>query len=96
MEWIVTLENTSIDQSMEYLVHVLPTSAEDWLVVGHSGGVIPAFGSTNLMLYIARQQVGRHACLLAIENTSNASEAVQYVSVRVEVVLGANLQKRSQ
>ena len=96
VEWIVTLENSSSDQALEYLVHILPGNAEDWLVAGHSRGIIAASGSANLLLYISRQCLGCHSCLLAIENASNSDQTMQYISVRVEVLLGADLQKRSQ
>jgi hypothetical protein len=88
----VAIENCSGRNNLHYDVAIAPTTDTDneptsWVRFSHSGGIIAAAGSSTLLLYISRQQVGKFSANLVITNRSNSLlQTPQLVAIRVEII----------
>lgn len=86
VEWLLKIENGSERDTFCYKVYTTnPLEDNEWMVLGHSFGIIPSNTFSSVMLYFSRRNVGVFHTNVIIENASS-DEILYSVSVSIEIV----------
>ena len=93
LEWMITIENSSDSDAMQYRIYSMSSMDESWLVLGQRRGDVPAGGSSSVALYFGRTNVGIFFTYIVIENLTTSGDML-VLRVSLEVVQDLSLNRR--